>query len=262
MPNIYYDRLKKTYTNRRILWEMTLRQLKKKYAGSKLGLWWAVATPLILAASINFVFTSVFKINTKNYTLFLLSGIMPWFFFVQALQEATNSFVENSSILKQSLFPREYIPFSSILANFLNFLIGFICISPLFILMNYKVVLMVPALIIILVLHLILTLGLGILFSLVNIYFRDFTHFLSIAFMAWFWITPVFYSLDMLDFPLRWVCLLNPMTFYIAAYQGILFETKAPLAWQWGFLFLVSLISFLVGYGIYMKKEAALLKKI
>ena len=262
MPNAYFAKLKNTYDCRHLLYEMTLRQLKKKYAGSRLGLWWSVVTPLILTVSINFVFTFVFKTTTQNYTLFLLSGIMPWFFFVQAVQEATNSFLENSSILKQTMIPREFIPVSSVLANFLNFLIGIAFISPLFILMNYKAVLFAPAFIIILMLHLLFALGLGLLFSVVNVYFRDLGHFLSVTFMAWFWVTPVFYTLEMLDFPLRWVCLLNPVTFYIVSYQNILYEAKNPSFYQVILLCFISLAFFIIGFATYVKKESALLKNI
>ena len=114
------ERLKKAYIQRRILYDMSLKQLKTKYAGSKLGIWWAVITPVILAASINFVFVSVFKIGIHNYTLFVLAGMLPWFFFNNALSEATDVFIINSPILRQGIFPREFVPVSSVLANFFN----------------------------------------------------------------------------------------------------------------------------------------------
>jgi lipopolysaccharide transport system permease protein len=110
-------RLKKVYSYRHILWDMTLQQLKTKYAGSKLGIWWAVITPLLLAVSINFIFTTVFKINIPNYTFFILAGLIPWIFFTNALSEVANSFLANSPILNQAIFPRELVPFSTILSN-------------------------------------------------------------------------------------------------------------------------------------------------
>lgn len=256
------ERIKKIYFCRHILWDMAVKQLKAKYAGSKLGIWWAVITPLILAVSINFVFNIVFKIEIPNYTLFVLAGIIPWFFSINALTEAANSFVINSSILKQSAFPREFVPISSILANLLNFLIGLVFLLPLFIILNFKVTLLLPFLFLIIIFNLIFIIGLGLLFSCVNVFFRDLTHFMSIGFMVWFWITPIFYSLDMIPFPFRWICILNPMTHYIVLYQDVLFRIAVPSLASLLIPFFVSLISILIGFLLFLKKEPVLLKKI
>ncbi len=241
---------------------MALKQLKAKYAGSILGIWWSVITPLILAVSINFIFTKVFKIDIPNYTLFVLAGIIPWFFFSNALTEVTNSFIINSSILKQSIFPREFIPVSSVLANLLNFLIGLIFLLPLFIISNFKIIGLLLFLFPVVILHFLFIVGLGFSFSIVNVFFRDLSYFLSVAFMVWFWITPVFYSLDMLAFPFRWICLFNPMSYYVILNQSILFEAKAPSLSTVLIAFLISVLSFFVGYIIFVRKEPILLKRI
>jgi len=241
---------------------MAVAQLKAKYAGSRLGAWWAIVIPLMLAASINFVFNAVFKIEIKNYTLFALSGIMPWFFSMNALTESANSFLANSSTLKQNIFPREIIPLSSILTNLLNFLIGLIFLLPLFIILNFKIIVILPFLLLVIALHFIFIIGLGILFSCVNVFFRDLTHFMSIGFMVWFWITPVFYYLDMVSFPFRWVCLLNPMTHYIILYQNILFRAKLPSLMDLSVVSLITLVSITVGCLVFIKKEPLLLKRI
>jgi len=256
------ERIKKIYLYRYTLWDMALAQLKAKYAGSKLGIWWAVVTPLILTASINFVFNVVFKIEIKNYTFFVLAGIIPWFFSMNALTEAANSFIINSSVLKQSTSPHEFIPLASILANLLNFLIGFIFLLPLFIIFNFRITALLPFLAWVIIFNFIFIIGLGMLFSCANVFFRDLIHFMSIGFMVWFWITPVFYSLDMIPFPFRWICLLNPLTYYIILYQDVLFYVKEPPLIDLSVVFLISLIAFLGGYLVFLKKEPLLLKRI
>ncbi len=256
------QRLKKIYLHRRALWDMTARELKAKYAGSRLGLWWAVITPLLLAVSINFVFTKVFKLDTLNYTLFVLAGIIPWFFLANSLMEATDSFITRSALLRQAIFPREFIPLASILANFLSFLIGFFLLLPLFIILNAKVIPFIIVLFPVIILQLFFVLGLGLLFSCINVFFRDMSHFLSTAFMVWFWVTPIFYSLDTLPFPFRAVCLLNPMSYYVVLFQAFLFEAKFPnLSWIVA-AFFISLVTFFVGYLVFIKQEAKLLKRI
>lgn len=255
-------RIKRLYSYRRALWDLSLKNLKTKYAGSKLGIWWAVAAPLILAISINFIFNAVFKIQIANYTLFVLAGIIPWLFSTNALMEATVSFNLNVSLLKQGVFPRELIPFSSILANLLNFLIGFIFLLPLFVIYNLRVIKFLPFLLLAIILHFVFIIGLGILFSFMNVFSRDTVHFLSIAFMVWFWITPVFYSFDMIPISFRWICLLNPMTHYVILYQNALFHT-VPFSFISILIpLLISLSFFSLGYSVFLKGEIALLKRI
>lgn len=241
---------------------MVFNQLKAKYAGSKLGIWWAVVTPLILAVSINFVFNVVFKINIPNYTLYVLAGITPWFFFTTALTEVTNSFIVNTSILKQSMLPREFIPASCILANLLNFLIGLLFLFPLFVILNFKVIQLLQFLLIAIMLHSLFTIGLGFLFSSINVFFRDLSHFLSTAFMVWFWVTPVFYSLEMVPFPFRWICIFNPASHFIILYQKILFQAKPPSFTEISTPCCISLAFFIIGYLVFLKKEPVLLKMI
>jgi ABC-2 type transport system permease protein len=259
---MFKGKLKNIYIYRHTLWDMARRQLKTKYAGSKLGIWWAVITPLLLAASINFVFTTAFKIEIKNYALFVLSGLIPWFFFSSALNEAANSFAGNSPILKQAIFPREFIPLSIVLANLMNFLISLIFLLPLFIILNPQVIKFLPLLIGIIVIYAIFLSGLGVLFSVINVFFRDLSHLLSFALMVWFWITPVFYFLESIEFPFRWVCLFNPMTYFVILFQAALFWAKAP---SFADIFTVLLLSasfFILGYSFFKKKEPLLLKRL
>ena len=255
-------RLLKIYLYRGLLWDMAIKQVKTRYSGSKLGIWWAIITPLILAVSINFIFTKIFKINIPNYTLFVLSGIIPWIFFSNTLSEVTNSFIANTSVLKQGIFPREFIPLSVVLANFLNFFIGFIIILPIFIILNLKVITVLLFLIFPLTFHFIFIIGLSLMFSCWNVFSKDVSHLLSISLLIWFWITPVFYSLEMVPFPYRWICLLNPMSYYVTLYRQILFKAEIPQVSVLSISFLISLISFFIGYSIFLREEAELLKRI
>lgn len=244
------------------LWDMARRHLKANYAGSWLGLWWAVITPLLLAASIGFVFTAVFKINLPGYSLYVLSGLLPWLFFNHALSEASNSFVTQAAMAKQSMLPKVLFPVSGILANLLSFTLGLLFLFPLFAFHNWKVIWMVPILVLVLACHFLFTVGLGVLLSAANIFFKDLSHFLNIFFMVWFWVTPIFYSLDLLEPRLRWICLVNPLTPYTLLYQSILFEAKVPHLSVFIAAFLLAFAFFFAGLKFFAHKEPQLLKRI
>ena len=256
------SRIQKLYSMRRLLLDMAVRQLKAKYAGSKLGIWWAVVTPLLLAGSITVVFKGAYKIDMPHYTFFVLAGILPWFFFSNALLESANSFQTHISVLKQSAVPREYIPAGSVLANLFNFLLGLMCLLPFFALLHPARIWLFLCLIPVILFQFIFVLGLGIMLSVLRVFSRDVEPFLNIFFMIWFWLTPVFYPMDMVPFPFRWMIILNPVTYFTLLYQRVLFEGGLPSFFNCMISLLAACVFFLGGYFFFLKKEGELMKRI
>jgi len=259
---ILKKRIKNCFTHRRILRDMAASQIKAKYAGLKLGAWWVIIVPLSLALCINFVFVLAFKVDIPYFAFFVLSAIMPWFFISQSVSESANAFFAGKTLLKQGVFPREFVPVATVLANFLNFLYGFLVIIPLFLLINNSVIYLLPLLTLVILFCLLFALGLGFIFSCLNVFFRDTTQFLSVGLIFWFWITPVFYSEEMLAFPYRWFCLLNPATYYISACRKILYYALPPSAMELALLLFISSLFLFGGYLFYLKSEPEILKRI
>jgi len=259
--SVLKQRSENVFKQRRTLWDLALSQLKARFAGLKLGFWWVVLVPLAMTLCINFVFVLAFKVNTPLYAFFILSGFLPWFFISQAISESANVFLANKSMLRQGVFPRELIPLSSVLSNFFNFFLGFLIIVPLYFLINRELLFFLPALALVVLCTLIFVLGLGLIFSTLNTFFRDTAYFLSIGLMFWFWITPVFYSETMLEFPYRWVCLLNPATYYVGAFRKILYDAVPLGAEEWALLISMSFLTLLAGYVYYLRNESEVLKK-
>ncbi|HAJ56494.1 MAG TPA: hypothetical protein DCL35_01855 [Candidatus Omnitrophica bacterium] len=255
-------RIKKIYAYRAVLWEMSLKQLKGKYSGSMLGLWWAVIIPVILAFSINFIFTQVFKAQAENYAFFILAGMVPWAFFSGTLMGSAEAFFAQSSILKQGTFPREFVVISAVLADFISFCTGFLFLYPVFIFLEPAVIHLLPAFFCLALLYLMFVAGLSLLCSVANVFFRDTAHFLSIALMFWFWITPIFYSLETLGLPWRRLFFYNPLTYFILAFQSLLFKASLPSA-AVSLTCLATGVFFLAaGYFVFLKFEPKLMKRI
>lgn len=257
----YKKRLLNIFLNMDSVWAMSKKELTMKYRGTKLGLWWALILPLLLALSISLIFTKAFKVTIPNYTLFVLSAILPWIFFSQSLSEATNSFLANASILKQGIFPREIIPISSVFGNFLNFGLGLSVIIPLFILFNHRLIFFIPLLAVLLLFFVLFLCGLGLIFSSMNVFYKDVSCFLSLGLTIWFWLTPVFYSRDMVPYPYKVIILLNPLTLFMSNFRDLLFYGRAGIHGVIGSIF-ISLVFFLGGYYIFLLKEKELLKRL
>jgi ABC-type polysaccharide/polyol phosphate export permease len=257
-----YSHFKKIKNNLYILEEMVIKELKGKYSGSFLGLWWAVIIPVILAVSIDIIFRGVFGVTINNFTIFALSGIIPWLFFATSVSEAVNSFFSHGNLAKQAIFPREFIPASIVIANFIIFIIGVAILLPLFIIINFKIIASLPWLLLIMIFYLFFTIGVSILLAVLNVFYRDVAHLLSVFLMVWFWVTPIFYPLAKVGFPYRLVSMANPLTYYVVAFQQSLYYGTFVSGVKLLACFLLAVVFFMIGYSYFIKRESNLLKRL
>lgn len=241
---------------------MSLKQFKAKYAGSILGLAWVIINPLLMALVITFVFTVVFRAEIKDFTLFVLAGILPWMFFSGALSEAAPSLLAQKSVLHQFSLPKEVLPLSCVLSYFMNFLISWCIVYPAFFFHNPGIL---PAAVLLPVLFLltyIFTSGISLLFSAINIVFRDLEHLLGILLMFWFWATPVFYSIEMVPARFQWFFNFNPMSSFIFCYREIILYGRAPDVIRFLGITGWAALSLFVGFSVSVWLESSVLKRI
>ena len=259
---MFKERVKKIYIYRQTLWNMAIKQLKAKYSGSLLGISWAIINPLLIMLAITFVFTTIFKTQIKNFPIFVLSGIFPWMFFSSAVSEAACSILSQKNILHQFNLPAEIIPLSTVLSNFMNFLIGWCVMYPVFLFFNPAIISKLPLLIIVLFLNLLFISGLGLILSALNVFFRDIEHLLGVLLMFWFWITPIFYSPDMIPENFRWICGINSMASYVTYYRDVVFNGDIPNLSSLIGVALWAVASMLLGIMVFSRLEAKLLKQV
>lgn len=239
-----------------------MAQLKSRYAGTALGIYWTILNPLLMMFAISFVFTQVFKSGQEHFSFFILSGIIPWMFFSSALSEATNSILNQQNMMRQFSFPVAVLPLASVTANFFNFLIGWAVMYPLFLIVNPKILFLAHLLPLIFFLHLCLVTGFCLALSVLNIIFRDAGQLLGMVLMFWFWVTPVFYTIEMVPAQFLWMYDMNPMTPYIVFYQKIIFEGALPGPVLFAQIFTYALVSMCAGLAVFIKYEPGILKKI
>ena len=254
--------LKNIYSYRHTLWSMSVSQLRAKYAGSILGISWAVFTPLLISVAVNFVFTQVMKTEIKAFSLFVLSALLPWFLFSGALSESATTMKQNVGLLKQFTIPKAIIPVSMVVSNFVNFLFGFIVILPVFIICNITIIKYLGLLPLVMLAQLIFIMGVCLFFSALGVYFQDLSQILDILLMMLFWLTPVFYSTQSIPLKWQWLILLNPVTCYIDIYRSLLYGGSHGNLWVWVLCFIFALVSILFGFIFFMWKESEILKYI
>ncbi|MGI9539819.1 MAG: ABC transporter permease [Miltoncostaeaceae bacterium] len=186
--------------HRPLLKSLFKREVSHRYKGSILGLAWTFVAPLTVMIAYSIVFHYVYRVvDISFYPLFLLSGMVAWFFFAGAAQGSASSLVANGNLVKKVRFPRELIPLSVVgghAVTALSMLVVLIPINLIFVADSRSTALL--ALPVGLLFLSLLTIGFSLLLSALNVYFRDVEHILLALLLPWFFLTPIFYTPDQL----------------------------------------------------------------
>lgn len=239
-----------------LLFQLTQKEIKARYKQSFLGYAWVVFNPFAQLLVYSFVFSIVFRFPTGNepYSIFLFAGLLPWVFTQTSIAGGTESLVNNASLLKKVRFPREVIPYSFVLAKIVDFLFSSIVFIAF--LYFYKVSLAWSALLVpvIFLVQLILTMGITLLLSAANLFYRDIQYLTNLVLMLWMYMTPVVYPLSMVPRQYVWLYKLNPMVGIIEAYRSALFGNQI----EWSIFWWAAALSigiFAVAYTIFKFSE-------
>ena len=244
-----------TYRNRELIWALALKELTIRYKRSILGFMWALLNPALLMLVLTVVFSTVMRFPIHNYPIFLLSALLPWTFFSQSLSYGVESIVGNSELIKKVRVSKLVFPMAAVVANLINLILSLIPLALLVLLMRYPfhwtwLYLPVP----ILALS-IFTLGTCFLFASANVYYRDVTHIIQILLSAWFYLTPIIYSLDFIPPNNQWIFKLNPLIYVIngfrlSVYYGILPRPQSIVA-----SFACAFLTLFVGFALFRKYQ-------
>jgi len=234
-----------------LLTNLVARDLKTKYRGSFFGIFWSLLNPLLLMAVYTLVFSVIVRVNIHPYAIFLLAGLVPWNAFAQSLTMATSSVLDNKGIVTKVAFPLQLLPLSAVLANSVNFVINIGLLLVLTVIFRVDLsltMLLVPVLVL---MQLAFTFGVGSMLAAAQVYFRDVQYFLTILITAWFFLTPIVYSVDLVPRRLRAILALNPMAWDVSSFQDVWFYGRLPNWTYFGGFLAVSLLSLLVGIVVY-----------
>jgi ABC-2 type transport system permease protein len=246
-----------------LLRTLVRRELRARFKGSALGLFWSLIYPLAMMGVYTLVFSVLWKVtgSIPHYPLFVLSGLAVWGFFQAGIQLGTTSLVSNGDLIKKVWFPRELVPASAVLAQTVTIFVMLAILIPIDLIVEpgnaRTVVLVIP-----IVAGLIcLVLGLAWLFSIANVFYRDVEHLLAVGFLPWFFLTPVLYGLEQFSVASghRWLILLmrygNPVTPYVESVRAVVLQHVVPGAPLLLYVFIVGPLVALLGLWVMQRFE-------
>jgi ABC-type polysaccharide/polyol phosphate export permease len=227
--------LREMLRNRELLYMITWREIRIRYKQSVMGLLWAVLMPIIITGAGVLVRIVASKVSGNPITGADIGGIgvkaLPWAFFISALRFGTTSLTSNSSLVTKIKFPRLVFPLSSVLTSLFDMAIA---IPVLVLLLPFTGVrlsltmLWVPALLLVLVFF---TVGLCIVFSAANLFFRDIKYLVEVVLTFAIFFTPVLYDAALAG-KWRWVLMLNPIASVLEGFDATVVRVQQPdLPW-------------------------------
>jgi lipopolysaccharide transport system permease protein len=219
-------------THHRLLWRITRNELTSRYAGSVFGLGWAVLTPLMMLGIYAIVYLLIFRVHVPGlssgrYVLFIFSGLVPFLMTSEALSFGVVSVVANKAVLSNTVFPIDLAPAKAVLLSQITMVVGVAVILVAAIAgrtLPWTIVLL-PVL---WALHLMALTGLLWILSLINLVFRDLPNLINLAMMMIMVLSPIAYTPEMVPPSLKPVLLLNPMAYFVVAYQRTMILGTLP----------------------------------
>lgn len=222
--------IRNIWTFRDMIFELTHRELRGKYKGSVLGFLWTYINPLAQILVYAFFFSQIFKSGIDRFYLYLIVSMFPWNLFSGGVIQGLGSIRYQGDLVKKVYFPRQILPIVSLSVNCINMLISFVIIYSVLLISGWGINYKVQAwLFVAIILEYFFSLGLALLLSAVEVYFRDVEHIVSVVMMIWMYVTPMFYSLSFIPEQFVAVFKCNPMLYIIGMYQQVLYYKTAPL---------------------------------
>lgn len=228
-------------------------QIKSRFSGTVGGVFWALAQPIATITIYYFVFTIGFRAHGPEGTVFVvwfICGLVPWFFFAETLQMVTQSVVDNSFLVKKTIFPTEALPMVGIItgtfthAVFMVFLFILFAINDIAFSIERLLIFYYYACCCLLIL------GLGWFLASIQVFFRDVGHGLGVLLNMLFWLTPIVWYTEMIPEAYHFIAHANPIHYIIQGYRQTLVFDEVLLPSAGSTLYFWALtLSLLLGGG-------------
>lgn len=263
--SVYYDSGKRPYPlvdeilalieYRDLVVQLVERSIKVRYKRSVLGVAWTMLNPFFTMLVLTVVFSQVFRFSTKNYPVYVLSGVMAWNFFSNTTTAAMGEMVWGGGLLNRIYVPKAVFAVTALGTSIVNMGLSLI---PLFVIALFLGVPITPALIAMIpavILMAMFSLGVGLLLSTAVVYFADMLPVYDVLLTMWMYLTPIIYPLDIIPPAILPFFKLNPMYIMVEAFRAPLMTGLVP-GWDiWGLAIVYAVVSLVMGGIVFASRS-------
>lgn len=260
--------IKNTFANFKrysfLMKQLISRDFKVKYKRSVLGVLWSILQPILMMTVMAIVFSQMFKFKVDgiNYLVYLMTGIIMFNYFSEASNMAMTSVVTNFTLINKVYIPKYIFPVAKCLFVGINFLLTLIPWLGIIVLSHFGLgdytchfnvwYLLIPYIFICLFMF---TLGIGLITACISVFLRDMFYIYGIILTIWNYLTPVFYSIEILPAHLQTIFKFNPLYVYLTGVRSIVLASSRPSFTQMGMMLLYGLGTLIIGLFVFKKKQ-------
>lgn len=244
--------------NRQLIFSLAKNDFKTKFAGSYLGIVWAFIQPIVTVLVYWFVFQVGFrsgKMEDVPFVLYLIAGIVPWFYFQDALSSGTGALIEYSYLVKKVVFKISILPMVKLISAL--FIHGFFVLFTVLLFSCYGYFPDLCELQIVYYTFCMFVLALGLCYatSAIVVFFRDLSQIIAILLQVGVWMIPIMWDLNMIPAGCHWIFRLNPMYYVVSGYREAFYQK----IWFWQhpertiYFWAVALVLFGAGTAVFKR---------
>ena len=239
-----------------LLEEIVKKNFTSKYKDSVLGMLWTILNPLLMMLLFTIIFSTLFARNIENFPVYFLCGWCLFQFFSSAVGASMGALKSNKNILQRTPAPKYIFVLGSILSEFINLLIMFALLICIMIITHAPIYWSLIPLSIIPVFSLImLIIGLGLMLSVICVYYSDVQHLWRVLSMMLMYASAIFYPMSMIPEPFYSYLILNPLYWVINQFRCFIYHGIIPQTMYIVDLVLLSLIILVIGIIVFKKYE-------
>lgn len=238
-----------------LILELVKKDIKLKYRRSYLGILWTLLEPLLTMLVLTIVFSGFYGKEDQSFPVYILSGRLLYTFFASGTKAATKSIRSNASMIKKVYVPKYIYPISSIISNYLIFLISLVVLGVVSVVLGVYPTLYIFNAIIPLVILFLMTIGIGLCLATLAVFFKDMEYLWGVILMMIMYSSAIFYSPErVIKSGYGWILLYNPLYACIVNFRNAIFGQ--PLDVQYTlYSGGIAVVSLIIGVTVFYKKQ-------
>lgn len=242
--------------------ELVVRDIKLRYKRSLLGLGWSLLNPLLQFVVFYAVFRWIIPVNVPDFAVFLLIGILAWNWFAASLNFGCVVITDNASLLRQPGFPAAMLPIIAVATNLVNFVLALPVLAVALLLTGHAFTPAVATLPVVIAVQFLLTLSAVYVLSALHVTFRDTQYVLGVLLLLGLYLSPVFYSAQLV--PVEWQgwFALNPLVHVLDAYRVVLIHGRYPDMAALLAVAAVSVVILAITYRVFVRSSRSFIEEI
>ncbi|MEL4319023.1 ABC transporter permease [Leifsonia sp. YIM 134122] len=264
--------------SRELFINMAQREIKGKYKRTILGQLWSLINPLAAMVIYTIVFGFILRVNPLPgdpsgldvFPLWLLSGLLPWTFFTAVVTGGMGTLLSHAGLIKKVYFPRMVLVFSTAAAAAYNWAFEMVVLVVALMIFGSFVLPWLPLVIVFMAVLAAFAVGLALMLSIANVFFRDTQYLMSIVLQMWMYLTPIIYPIQLVssqsdaigplfgDVTILSLYRLNPMERFVSVFRNLLYDNRMPLVNDMLFCVVAAIISLVVGYLVFSRHSRKL----